>query len=204
MKTGKKQKKDLTLTAVAIIIAAVIIIFCGVIFYQYSLTITPPVVQTQQTPPVQQPQQPQNQTDQTAGWQTFSRDGISFKYPAEMGQPVVNELSMKTLTSIIFKNSVSITVGYYGDTTFDQAVSSAVNNPDASQVSRKNITVGGKDGVELDFMSKISGGEMTQIFIPIDNAGNILIASEYNRGISVAGGAGLDEILPTLKFIPVK
>jgi hypothetical protein len=173
---------------------------------------TPQTNQIYQTPQTQnqtnQTPQAQGQTSQTAGWQTYSGYGISFKYPAEMGNPIVIKLAAGA--SIGFGNSVDFMVGSYYDPdlkrniTFDEMINSAMTSSDAAQVARKNTTLDGKNGVELDYTSKTTGSGVTEIFIPIDKNGNMLIAIEYNRAISNSNGVSLNEILPTLTFTPAE
>ncbi|MCX6720016.1 MAG: hypothetical protein NTV36_02820 [Candidatus Staskawiczbacteria bacterium] len=143
-------------------------------------------------------------TSQTADWKTYSGYGISFKYPAAIGEPQIHQLSTKT--SIGFKNgAVEFDIGtYYNQTlgrnmTIDEIANSTAIHQNAVNIKQKDIIVDGKKGIELDYTDSVSGGGTTEIYFPIDENGNILMAYQYGRA-TVGMAANLFDILPTLNF----
>ena len=167
---------------------------------------------TQVSNPISQAVQSNSTTssDLTSSWQTYEGYGISFKYPASMGNPAINKLS--TGTEIGFgQMSVSFSIGKYYDQnlgrlkTFDEVVSDALNKQNATHIQKTNMIVGGKKGIKIDYEDAISGGGTTEIFVPSgDSEANILRGYEYGRGASNEGlTTGLEQILPTFKFINV-
>jgi len=137
-------------------------------------------------------------------WVTYSGYGISFEYPSAMGQPAITQTS--TRTSISFANSVTFEIGaYYNQNvsrfeTLDEVIQSAVSNPDVSNPTKEQVIVYGKTGTKLTYTSKTTGGGQTDVFVPVDTKGNILVVSQYGRAVSNVGGVGIDQILPTLQF----
>ena len=134
-----KEKGFSILLFFMVIIAIELISLGGVFAYQYYSKIP-----NSQLPISNESSNPQNSDTKTAGWEAYSGYGIFFKYPKEMGQPTVNQLSTKV--SISFnQGAIEFDVGaYYNqelgrNMTLDEVVNSAVMHPNIINITRKNI-----------------------------------------------------------------
>jgi len=173
------MKKISTLVGIIIIVVTVVVLFGGVFAWQYFTAKTQPIAITQQT---------QNQTNQTAGWKTYTdtQSGVSFMYP-----PI---FSLKQDgANIILGHSINYThpnpCDFKGDALpldklSDFGVTIAVSNKNLSDTEKDNFVwnydkfnVGSLNGLKGE--SGIEGcGQYTYLF-PISENSTLVIKRAY-------------------------
>jgi len=188
-----------------IIIAAIAILFGGVFAYQYYFVKPQPVVQT---PPIKTDQTAELVLSETEGWKTYKNElyGIEFQYPGELGNPVVNALSIRTLftfptnypgLSIEFQKGIFYNQISGRNMTVDELSTSMAKNY-KSVLSVENAIVGGKTALKVQYLTYTSTKE-EDYYIPIDASGDILIASASTNSDDENFDI-FDRIISTFKF----
>ncbi|MCX6719634.1 MAG: PsbP-related protein, partial [Candidatus Staskawiczbacteria bacterium] len=148
-------------------------------------------------------------TNQTAGWQTYTNNdlGLSFEYPQEWGEPQSNLLSTSTKISFSNNSNIDLSEGVYYNQNlgrnmiFDQIKNSFSNIfPAGNLKSQKNITIGGKEGVEFLYSgSNSSGLSDISIFVPVDQ-NNTIAEIDFSYKISDGTIDNFNNFLSNFKF----
>lgn len=154
---------------------------------------------------------------QIVGLKTYDDNGVLFNYPQDWGQP--KEVSLPTRMSVAFPSG---TIGQYDNAfyvqigqffskegtanyqngnqmpmTVQEIVSSIRNQPYVKSFIQQDIKVAGSQGMRIDYNYKEGGNAVTEIYIPMDNKGNIL---NISSDTALIGTDLFNQVILSLKF----
>jgi hypothetical protein len=140
---GKNKKGNVAVIAIIVVIVAITAGVVGYLFAKRAQAPAQPVTTNQPTVQTQQAQQSTQLVDETANWQTYSNDGISFKYPDSWfieEDPSIGRIYIKNIKNAVNKGNMPSDF---------QAVWISTSTQENSLQAETNVKNGKPDGREI-------------------------------------------------------